>query len=846
MSKKKIKAGKIAKRIVTGFLSVFFTIMLIGIITGTIMGVALVKYINEYIDMDYDIEDLEFDLDRTTSIYYMDFDNAERTEGRWVELEDERIHGSENRMWVSYDDIPRNLVYAYVAIEDERFFSHNGVDWKRTAGAILQVATKGSFSYGGSTITQQLIKNVTGEDDVKIQRKIQEIFRALSLEKKRDKKEILEMYLNTIYLSQGCNGVQAAANEYFGKDVSELTLSECASIAGITNAPTKYDPKQNLDENIKRRNVILKKMLELEFITQDEYDQAVAEEIVLHYDDENKDQYVGTVHSYFVDTVINDVIKDLMEKKGYSEIMANQMVFSGGLQIYTTMDLEVQETMESIFENDEYFPVLEGIQPECAMVVMNPINSNVLGIIGGRGEKKDNRGFNIATDAMRQPGSSIKPLSVYSIALEQGLIAYTGVMDDSPFRLNEYTDKMWPTNTPNAFRGNTMIYDAVARSINTIPVKLIDAMGTDFVFEFLTEKYHLSTLVDRLEHSNGNVYSDIDYAPLALGGFTYGVTLMDMTAAYTVFAADGVYTEPRTYIKVLDSNGNVILSNEPQRNVVISEDTAQVMTKILQGVVDLSVGTARKVTLKEYVDVAAKTGTTNDNKDIYFMGYTPYLVGGVWFGYEQPRYLPSFTSSPSLYIWDVVMTELHRDIIADDAAGIEEIKTFDYSNLVTCEICKDSGMLIGEYCNLDPRGNRASTGYYTLSTAPTETCNVHVPVKWDVTTKSVAGPGCREDYLVTIALVKNENRSFEKTTYIWDAEYTYMDLPEGYLYPSETDQPFYINLYLDGNTPGYTANVSRPTNSFCVEHNPEMTTSWAQLCYEYSLAHPEEESNNES
>ena len=238
MKKSKKRGNGTAARVLKYVLNTFLTILLIGMITGTIVGMALLIYMKDFINTDYDIENLKLDLDQTTSIYYMDYTDEERTEGNWIEWEEERIHGSENRLWVSYRNIPENLINAFVAIEDQRFWDHKGVDWKRTGGAVFQVLRSGSFGYGGSTITQQLIKNVTGDKDVKIQRKLEEIFRALSLEKHKSKEDILEMYLNTIYLSQGCSGVQSAANFYFHKDVSELTLAECACIAAITNLPT--------------------------------------------------------------------------------------------------------------------------------------------------------------------------------------------------------------------------------------------------------------------------------------------------------------------------------------------------------------------------------------------------------------------------------------------------------------------------------------------------------------------------------------------------------------------------------------------------------------------------------
>lgn len=831
------KTKRTVKGILKWTMNILLTLILIGIISGAIMGAALAIYIKNYIDTDYDIENLKTDLSQTTTIYYMDYTNDEHTEGVWVEWEEEKLHGSENRLWVSYNDIPRELIDCVVAIEDKRFWEHEGVDWRRTIGAILHVFKSGSFGYGGSTITQQLIKNVTGDDDVKIQRKIQEIFRALSLEKKRSKEEILEMYLNTIYLSQGCGGVQSAANYYFHKDVSELTLVECACLAGITNRPTYYDPVINPENNKYRRQVIFDQMLAQGLISRETYNEVYDMDVVLFNGDVLEEDDDIKVHSWFVDTVMDDVIADLMEEKGMDEATATQLVYSGGLHIYTTMDIEVQTAMEEVFENPENFPEVEGVQPESAMVVISPYNGNLLGIVGGRGEKKENRGWNRATMTVRQPGSSLKPLSAYSLGIEAGIITYSTSIDDFPFNINPSTGNAWPSNSPAQYRGKTTVADAVIRSVNTVAVRIVDELGLEHVFNTLKYKYRLSTLVETV----GGTRSDIALPPLALGGLTHGVTLRDMANAYAVLANDGIYSESRSYVKVCDSQGNIILSNEEKSEVILDHDTSVVMTKILTEVADpAGYGTARRLTITKDIDVAAKTGTTNDNKDLYFAAYTPYFVGTVWFGYDQPRYMQNFQPSPALTAWDLVMTKIHEKYLTRAKETGEKVKEFDFSELVERVYCKDSGLLAGEYCSLDPRGNRTSTGYYTRDNIPTTECDVHVPVKWCTETGSVADVGCPEDKVITIALVRNENRRLEKNVNVADAQYTYMEVPLDYMYPDDPSLPFYMNLYVNGTFPGFTSGVARPVNSYCVEHNGENTTSWQALCEEYRALHPEE------
>ena len=575
-------------------------------------------------------------------------------------------------------------------------------------------------------------------------------------------------------------------------------------------------------------------MRKQKYISQKEYDEAVAEELVF-FDDEDfeKEEEGAVVHSWFTEALISDVISDLMEEKGLDENTATKLVYSGGLKIYSTVDRKVQTAMEEVFANEDSFPKLEGVQPESAMIVINPYNSNVLGIIGARGEKKTNGDWNNATMSRRQPGSAFKPIAVYAQAIEAGIAGYSTIVDDYPVNVNPATGKLWPSNSPNQYRGYTSVCDALIRSVNTVAVRLMEEVGVEESFYFLRDKFRISTLV-----GSGST-NDMGLAK-ALGGLTYGVTLRDITTAYATFANSGIYTASRTYIKVCDADGNIILSNEEDSEVVLSSGTAQLMTNMLEEVADpTGYGTARRLTVTSKVDVAAKTGTTNDNKDIYFVGYTPYYVGGVWFGYEQPRYLPSLSPSPSLTLWDLVMNKIHEDYIESAKNGGPALRHFDYSELVPYTYCRDSGLLVGEYCSLDPRGSRTATGYATRDNMPTATCDVHVPVQWCTATGAVAGEGCPKEGVVTIALIRNEKRRLEKDAAVTDAQYTYIDVPSDYVYPTETSLPFFINLYIDGTFPGYTSGIKRPVNSWCVEHNSQNNESWAVLCENYRILHPE-------
>ncbi|MHC1694163.1 MAG: transglycosylase domain-containing protein [Eubacteriales bacterium] len=826
-------ALSVVGKVFTWLLNILLTMMLIGIITGGIVGCAFALYIKNYIDPEVNISMVAATTSSnlTTSLYYTNYTDRENGIGTAVELESERLHSSENRLWVKFNQMPANLYNAFVSIEDHRFFEHKGVDWNRTISATLNFFIPFDRSHGGSTITQQLIKNMTQEDDVRIQRKVQEILRALNLEKKTSKEEILELYLNSIFLSQGCYGVQAAANTYFGKDVSELTLIECAALASIPQYPYKFDPVRNAEENMKRRDVVLKEMLKYGCISQEEFDGAYGKELVTNRKYESGDE---SIKSYYTDQVINDVATDLMKQYGYSWEIAINYVYSGGLKIYTCQDPEVQQkTLEYIYTNDSFFPETEegAIPPQSSMVVMDPKTGDILGLIGGRGVKDRNRGLNRATQTQRQVGSSIKPLSLYAPAIEAGLINYASVVDDYPALFNEDEKdpeiiKGWPTNTPDRFYGYSTINFAVEKSLNTIPVKLMQQLTPQYSFNFLKNTLNLYNLVEHEELPNGKVLTDIDLSPLVLGGMTRGLSVLEMTAAYSIFANNGVYSAPRTYTKVLDSEGNIILDKEEKHVIAISEETAFIMTKMMQKVT--ATGTAAALTLKDKIEVAGKTGSTNDDKDRWFVGYTPYYLAGIWFGYDTPQFLGKFSKS-AIQIWDSAMTFLHRNITSP--------KTFvQPANIVTAPYCKDSGMAPTETCKLDPRGSRVEIGYFKKGTEPTQPCDKHVLVDWCTVHQAVAGPGCPKETVKQIALLKNEDRVMPIQVDIIDAQYTWREVPTDYVYPTDVKVPFYINLLAPdtyaGQTPagkrGMKGDGDRPVNSFCVDHNPDLTKPLSQ------------------
>ncbi len=612
------------------------------------------------------------------------------------------LSAKQNRVWVDLADIPQDMKDAFVSIEDERFYSHHGFDIKRTSKAFFMfVANKFTgreTTFGGSTITQQLVKNITRDDKRTAARKIQEISRAVNLEKKLSKDEILELYLNSIYLSQGCNGVQTASLKFFGKPVSELNLAECASIAGITQYPSLYDPLINPEKNKEKQEIVLGKMLELGYVTQEEYDNAIAHQLVFTEIDPST-LSTGTIHSYFVDQVVCDVLEDL-KGLGYSDIIAQKMLYSGGLKIITTIDPTVQAAMQGVFENIDNFPDYNPDNPiQAAMVVLDPYTGQVKGIVGGVGKKTGNLVLNRATQTLRQPGSSIKPISVYAPAIENEIITPADIYDDKAISYGGWT----PHNIDNKFRGNVSIREAVRRSYNTIPVQVLDKLGADTSYNFLTKRLGITSLVK----------DDIGYSQLALGGLTHGISVLEMAASYTPFINRGIYSKPCTYVSVTDSDDNEILANKPAQNIAMSEEAAYVMSRLLKEVVTSGTGGAAQLGSGMYT--AGKTGTSSDYKDRWFVGYTPHYVAAVWHGYDNPKSVPSSYNSPS--IWKKVMTEIHKDKkVITNITAPSGVKYVNY--------CLETGLLLGEHCN-----DEVKTGFWFVSgNIPAKTCeSKHLP-----------------------------------------------------------------------------------------------------------------------
>ena len=731
------------------------TLLLVFVVTLTIFSGIFMAYINSTMRGKVEVYLDEFETKVSTELYSQDPDT-----GEWVMYQTLYLN-SENRIWTDLEDIPKYLQEAAIAIEDKRFEKHHGVDWKGTTRAIVYTLF-GKNVQGGSTITQQLVKNVTGDNEVTVKRKITEIYRALELEKRYEKDEILEAYLNEVFFGQSCYGVVTASRMYFNKDVSDLTLAECASLMGITNNPSMYDPTLSSwtrENNRERQLTILGAMLEQGKISQEEYDEAKAEDIVFSNGFTISGKYVGSDgtatepepdetttddtespadeeeptikgrYSWFTEAMIGDVADALVEKYGITDKVRDNgttytayeqawdMVHGKGYKIYTTQNPKYQKIAEDVCYDLSNIPYTSSYtnsageqvedQLQIALTIVDPTNGYVVAMIGGAGEKQADRVWNWAVNA-RQCGSAIKPVSTYAPALDDGTINGASVIDDYPMLLN---GDVWPRNANWRYQGLTALHKALAQSLNTCAVRTNLAYGVDRSYEFLVNKLGFENLTYTDSQQVGN---------MALGGFEKGVTTEEMAAAYAAFVNEGVYTKPRTFVRVEDANGNVILENEAQSTVAMKNTTAAIINHLLQEAALNGTGYEAQFS---GMHIAGKTGSTNSNKDRYFVGYTPYYSCAVWAGYEHNQRIVA-SGNPCSAIFRKVMSAIHEELPDKDF--------FSCAGLTSVAVCADSGMLASENCALDVRGSRVYTALVAADNAPTSVCTMHTAPSYTV------------------------------------------------------------------------------------------------------------------
>lgn len=690
------------------------------------------------------------------------------------------VASGSNRIYVEIEDIPDDLQHAFVAIEDERFYEHNGIDAKGILRAAFVGLSSGTLSEGASTITQQLLKNNVFKDWTeeryfveKLKRKLQEQYLALELEKTMDKPIILENYLNTINLGQNTLGVQAASKRYFNKDVSQLTLSECTVIAAITQNPSRFNPVRNPEENAVRREKVLHNMNEQGYISKEQMDEALADDVYLRIQNVNDETEVASPYTYYEDALIEQVLTDLVEQKGYSRTQAYNLVYSGGLSIYSAQDTDIQKICDEEFADADNFPsgtkvgltyrltvthpdgtqenfsektllnyfaeedkdytliyknkdrakkavdeyrksiVSEGDkvdevitytpQPQASLVLMDYTTGHVKAIVGGRGTKEASLTLNRATETTRQPGSTFKVLAAFAPAIDSAGKTLSTTYVDEPYK---YSNGRPVRNWYRGYRGTSTIRKAIEQSMNIVAVKCLTEITPQVGYDYLLN-FGFTTLVESRKYADGTTKTDIAQ-PLALGGLTDGVTNLELTAAYATIANKGVYNKPVFYTKVVDHDGKVLLDNtKAHKRTVLKESTAYSLTTAMSDVVEK--GTGKAVDFGK-MPIAGKTGTTSQNYDVWFSGYTPYYACTVWGGYDINTTMDNTTYHKTL--WKSVMERIHKDL---------KVKEFEVpDSMKKVKVCQKSGKLATSACP------DVSTLYFEKDAAPTSVCKTHV------------------------------------------------------------------------------------------------------------------------
>ncbi len=635
------------------------------------------------------------------------------------------LQAGENRIWVNYSDIPQNLINAVIAIEDERFYTHHGVDIKRTGAAILSyIFSGGDSDFGGSTITQQLVKNMKSDKEKSWKRKIREWYRAVALETQIDKNSIMGHYLNLVYLGENAHGVSAAAYTYFNKDVSELSIAECAILAAQIQSPASTNPyvsDESRSNLFNRQKLVLGKMLELGFISNEQYDEAINEDV--KFEKGVLGQATATT-SYYVDAVIEAVIEDLAKQKGIEKSAAEKDLYTKGYTIYSNQDTTLQNTLNESFADANLFYVDDdGSFMQSAMVVEDHSTGKVLGIIGGADTKVGSRTLNRATQMRKQPGSCMKPIGAYGPAVELGVASAGTGVDDCEGHWGGYS----PHNYYGYFNGFVTVREAIAQSMNLPAVRTCASVGVDYAYNFA---YNLgfTQMTD----------ADKSLPALALGGLNTPPTVLQMAAAYSTFANDGVYITPTFYTEVKDKNGETVVKPETEAKRVMKSTTAFIITSCLQTVITSGTGTG-SVT-RGNIDLAGKTGNTNDDYDQWFIGYSPYYTIACWNGYDENRvigYRRALGAYPytSLFLFNRVQERIHAGLPA---------ATFNVpAGIVSATVCRDSGLIATDACKNDPRGSRERADIFASGSVPTATCTVHKEAEVCTVTGKLAGEYCK-------------------------------------------------------------------------------------------------------
>lgn len=775
------KSKKYTTKVILTFFKTFLVLCIFTCIAGASVGFGVFRGI---IDSAPDVDTLNITPEGFATTVFDSKGN----------VTDTLVMAGSNREEATYEELPEDLLNAFIAIEDTRFWTNNGIDIRSIARAVKGVLTNNSSAGGGSTITQQLIKNnvfnggMETSMGAKIERKIQEQYLAVQLSKTMDKKLIITNYLNTINLGNNTLGVKVAARRYFNKEVSDLTLSECAVIAGITKNPSRYNPITGKEDNAERRKIILQYMCDQGLIEKAEQEQALADDVysrIQNVDLANKE--TSNIYSYYTDELVEQVMDALKNRLGYSDTQAHNLLFGGGLEIHTAQDPDIQAIVDAEVNNPENYSAArysveyrlsvnkadgttknyseedikayhknelkdkydglynseeevqadidrfktyilqEGdtvigerssniLEPQASFVIIDQATGQVKALSGGRGEKRASLTLNRASNTKRQPGSTFKVITSFAPALDACGSTLGSVYYDAPFTVGNKTFSNWYSSKGHL--GYSNIREGIIYSMNIVAVRCMMETVTPQLGVEYARKFGITSLTS----------TDLN-AATALGGITDGVSNLEMTAAYASIANGGVYTKPVFFTKILDHNGKVLISNDPEAHRVIKDSTAFLLTDSMADSMEASkkygssVGSTSAAASIPGMSNAGKSGTTTSNNDIWFVGYTPYYTAGIWAGCDSNQKLTAQNGGTSFHkkIWQKIMTQIHTGMSDPGFTAPDSVET--------AQICRKSGKLaLSGVCTEDPRGNPVYTEYFARGTAPTEFCDKHVRV----------------------------------------------------------------------------------------------------------------------
>ena len=697
------KADGGAKKFFRGFGKFLITVCSVCLVALLITGISLAVYIFTLASEPTGIDLKAKSMNQTSRIYIQKDNSKEFTEYQ-------KLYDTENRIWVDNQDIPQAMKDAVVAIEDKRFFDHNGVDWGRTLSAVANLAT-GSDSYGGSTITQQLIKNITDDNEVSITRKLREITKALKLEQEYTKDQILEAYLNVVNFGNNCQGVESAAQLYFGKSIKECSIAECAAIAGITQNPSRWNPLVFPENNKERREIVINEMYDQKKITKDEYDAAMKESATMKFvgwqaSDDDDDDDEADVQNWYIDQVFRDLQKDLAEYYNISESAASLKLYTEGLKIYCAMDEKTQTYLENAALNID-----KSNDPDLqiASTVMG-YDGRVIATVGSSTKKEGALGWDRSYNSVLQPGSSIKPVVVYPYAIESKKLYFSSMVLDEPldnYRTNESGQLVsGPNNAYGYYNGNMSLPDAIEWSSNATAAQTMELIGGPSVaYQQVVTKMGFQNLSEQDAQNTG---------ALSIGGMNGGVTVREMAAAYTYLGNGGLYYEPYTYYYVTDSEDNILIDNrDAVPKQAYSAETAGIMNRLLHYNVTNSAHTNAHYAQISGWDIIGKTGTTDDDKDSWFCGGSPYAVMATWCGFDHP--------STISYSGRTTAAKFFANVMGNYLEGKENKEYKISDNLIEATYNPTTGLIVstdnisGRYVGYYTEDNMPSTGgsYYS-------------------------------------------------------------------------------------------------------------------------------------